>query len=89
MKLIDRIGSYSYYELTDEEVFIYGYMEILKYPNGIEADTKLNENILSIKGNIILVRCVVRYFEELSESSHYKVWLRKYKLNNICLKLVK
>lgn len=88
-QLIDRIGNYSYYVLTDYEIFLYKYMETLTYISSIEVETILVNNILSIKGSNILVNSVLIYFEELGKSSEYKIWLRKYKLNDICSKLVK
>ena len=87
MKFINKCENFNYYELTNDEIFLYHYMETLAYENGIQVETDLVGNILSIKGNIILVRCVIRYFEELGKSSKYKTWLRKYKLNDICSKL--
>lgn len=89
MKFISRVENVSYYELTNDEIFLYRYMETLTYKEGYKVETDLVDNILIITGGIIIQECVVRYFEELSKSSKYKTWLRRYKLNDICLKLVK
>jgi hypothetical protein len=89
MKPIGKVGNYTYYELTDEEIFLYKHMEKITYEKGIEIETELVENVLSIKGSNILVKCIITYFEKLSEDTEYKNKLRKHKLNSICLKLVK
>jgi hypothetical protein len=89
MKLIERIGDFTYFELTDDEIFLYKYMEKLTYDNGIYIETELKENVLSIKGSNILVHCIVTYFEKLGEDIRYKTWVRKHKLNDICSKLEK
>lgn len=89
MKFISRIENVSYYKLTSDEIFLYRYMETISYEKGMKVETELVDNILIVTAGFIIQELVVKYFEELSKSSKYKTWLRKYKLNEICLKLVK
>ena len=89
MKFITRIQNLACYKLTEDEILLYKYMEILSYIKGVQVETYLVDDVLSIKGSNVIEKCIVTYFEELSKSSKYKIWLRKHKLNNICLKLVK
>jgi hypothetical protein len=89
MELINNVDKCSYYELTYGEIFLYRYMETLSYVESIQVETELINNILSVKGGFLIQMSIIRYFDELGESSEYKNWLRKNKLNRICLKLVK
>jgi hypothetical protein len=89
MEFISRVENNSYYKLTSDEIFLYRYMETLSYGSAFMVETDLVDDILIVTGGIIIQECVVRYFGELSKSLGYQIWLRKYKLNEICLKLVK
>lgn len=89
MKFISRVEKNSYYKLTDEDISLYKFMETLSYKGSTKVETDLVDDILIVTGDIIIQQCVIVYFKDLGKSAEYQIWLRKNKLNRICLKLVK
>lgn len=77
------------YKLTKDEIVLYRFMETLSYDYSTKVETDLVGDVLTVIGGFMIQSMVIVYFDQLSRSSEYKLWLRKHKLNGICLKLVK